>query len=134
MVVEISQRDTEERQRRHEASVKIVERRLASKGLRRVSTPADGNCLFIAAAWSAGIHIDPFALRQQVRRRELLENIQQSLFPMVRHSRGFLQPLLRSYVARWHVGGRFGRDGIKPFATTSSAFVLQEYVRPFSCY
>ena len=66
MVVEMSQRDTEERQRRHEASVRIVERRLASKGLQRVSTPADGNCLFIAAAWSAGIHIDPFALRQQV--------------------------------------------------------------------
>eukprot|EP00435_Cladocopium_sp_Y103_P007657 s4444_g2.t1 len=69
MAVEMSQRprrDTEERQRQHEASVRIVERRLASTGLQRVNTPADGNCFFIAAAWSVGIHIDPFALRQQV--------------------------------------------------------------------
>ncbi len=37
---------------------------LRTQNLRRVVTPAEGECLFVA--WSAGLAVDPFAFRQQV--------------------------------------------------------------------
>lgn len=99
MAVDMSKRDTEERRLQHEVSIRIVERRLASKGLERVNTPADGDCLLIAAAWSAGIHIDHFALRQQV---VSYLGTYRCLFSSSSTSNSCLQPLLvlRSYVAR----------------------------------
>ena len=103
MAVDMSKRDTEERWLQHEVSIRIVERRLASKGLQRVNTPANGNCFLIAASWSAGIHIDHFALRQQV---VSYLGTYRCLFSSSSTSNSFLQPLLvlRSYVARWPWG------------------------------
>lgn len=71
--------------------------------LQRVNTPADGNCFLIAASWSAGIHIDHFALRQQV---VSYLGTYRCLFSSSSTSNSFLQPLLvlRSYVARWPWG------------------------------
>ena len=59
----------EEAQRVAEASDaprRLVSARLAALGLERKTTPADGNCQFIAVCESAGLAISPFELRQMV--------------------------------------------------------------------
>ena len=66
LALKLSLESLEEVKAQRAKSIEIVERRLAEHGLNRVETPRTGDCLFISAAWSAGIPIDPFALRQQV--------------------------------------------------------------------
>ena len=62
----LSLEDDAEKKAQRLESARRVERRLRIQNLRRVVTPAEGECLFVAVAWSAGLAVDRFAFRQQV--------------------------------------------------------------------
>ena len=66
LALKLSLQESSEQAARRAASLRLVDRRLKQESLKRIPVTADGDCLFTAAAWSAGIAMDPFALRQEV--------------------------------------------------------------------
>ena len=66
LAVSLSLEEATAQEQSRQESLLRVDRRLAAEGLQRVATPAEGDCMFIAVAWSAGLAIDPYAFRQEV--------------------------------------------------------------------
>ena len=66
LALKLSFQESSEQAARRAASLRLVDRRLKKESLKRIPVTADGDCLFTAVAWSAGIAMDPFALRQEV--------------------------------------------------------------------
>ena len=65
LAVKLSIEEDQEQAEARARSARTVERRLLTQGLRRIPTAAEGDCMFCAVAFSAGIPIDIYALRQQ---------------------------------------------------------------------
>ena len=65
LAVKLSIEEDQEQAEARARSARTVERRLLTQGLRRIPTPAEGDCMFCAVAFSAEIPIDIYALRQQ---------------------------------------------------------------------
>ena len=67
MALSLSAQESEDFKRKKPAkSHQFIAARLLEEGLERVDTLADGRCLFLAIAFSAGLAVDPFDLRCQI--------------------------------------------------------------------
>jgi len=112
LAIHESMAESQERFEAIQASRARLAERLRPMNLERLDTEADGNCQFIALAWSAEAPIDHATLRLQIV--QYLQSMERKpFFRLVRPALAGLSKLFTTHAQRWLLRRRVDSAGGK---------------------